>query len=46
MRRGMRLILDANEYIFGMDKGSQEFYSIELIQMIRELLWEISERKV
>ena len=38
MKRSMRIILDANEYIFGMPEDSQEFYSIELLRIVDELL--------
>jgi len=34
----MRIILDANEYIFGMLEDSQEFYSIKLLRIVDELL--------
>ena len=40
MKRSMRLILDANEYIFGMDKFSGRTWSIMLLEAIGNLLRE------
>lgn len=43
MKRGMRLILDANEYIFGMDESSQKYHSRAILQKVDELLEGIPE---
>ncbi len=43
MKKGMRLILDANEYIFGMDESSQKHHSRRVLQKIDELLEGIPE---
>ncbi len=40
MQRNMRLILDTNEYIFGLNPGSGRTASIQLLEAIGELLAE------
>lgn len=43
MKRGMRLILDANEYIFGMDESSQKHHSRVIFRKVDELLESVPE---
>jgi hypothetical protein len=43
MKKGMRLILDANEYIFGMDESSQKYHSKAIFRKVDELLETIPE---
>jgi len=43
MKKSMRLILDANEYIFGIGKAIEKPYSMALFPSIRTLMEEVSE---
>lgn len=43
MKKSMRLILDANEYIFGMGKVIEKPHSTALFPAIRMVMKEVSE---